>query len=151
MARTQGWLLAFTESGHLHFIPVLDVPEGARASRGQSIYGLTQAERSDVIVTMLPADDLTSEHFVVFLTKNGLMKRTKLSEFANPRAGGVIAAGLKKGDRIMDVRISDGEGEVMIGGRRGGGRFLNGLSLRCLKTSSFVILPPFPVPLLNVM
>ena len=114
VARTQGWLLAFTESGHLHFLPVLDVPEGGRASRGQSIYGLTQADRSDPIVTMLAPDDLTAERFVVFLTKNGLMKRTRLSEFANPRIGGVIAAGLKEGDRIMDVRLSDGEGEVML-------------------------------------
>ena len=114
VARTQGWLLAFTENGHLHFLPVLDVPEGARASRGQSIYGLTPADRSDPIVTLLPADDLTAERFLVFLTRNGLMKRTKLSEFAHPRAGGVIAAGLKKGDRIMDVRLSDGDGEVML-------------------------------------
>ena len=114
VARTQGWLLAFTESGHLRFLPVLDVPEGGRATRGQSIYGLTQADRSDPIVTMLAPDDLTAERFVVFLTKNGLMKRTRLSEFANPRIGGVIAAGLKEGDHIMDVRLSDGEGEVML-------------------------------------
>ena len=114
VARTQGWLLAFTENGHLHFLPVLDVPEGARASRGQSIYGLTPADRDDAIVTLLPADDLTSERFVVFLTESGLMKRTKLSEFARPRVGGVIAAGLKKGDCLMDVRLSDGEGEVML-------------------------------------
>ena len=119
VARTQGWLLAFTENGHLHFLPVLDVPEGGRASRGQSIYGLTQVDRSDPIVTMLAPDDLTAERFVVFLTKNGLMKRTKLSEFANPRAGGVIAAGLKEGDRIMDVRLSDGDGEVMLISRDG--------------------------------
>jgi len=119
VARTQGWLLAFTENGHLHFLPVLDVPEGGRASRGQSIYGLTQVDRNDPIVTMLAPDDLTAERFVVFLTKNGLMKRTKLSEFANPRAGGVIAAGLKEGDRIMDVRLSDGEGEVMLISRDG--------------------------------
>ena len=114
VARTQSWLLAFTENGHLHFLPVLDVPEGGRASRGQSIYALTQADRSDAIVTMLAPDDLTVERFVVFLTKNGLMKRTKLSDFANPRSGGVIAAGLKAGDRIMDVRLSDGDGEVML-------------------------------------
>jgi len=67
----------------------------------------------------LAPDDLTAERFVVFLTKNGLMKRTKLSEFANPRAGGVIAAGLKKGDRIMDVRLSDGDGEVILISRDG--------------------------------
>ena len=114
VARTQSWLLAFTENGHLHFLPVLDVPEGGRASRGQSIYGLTQTDRGDAIVTILPADDLTAERFVVFLTKNGLMKRTKLSEFAHPRARGVIAAGLKEGDRIKDVRLSDGDGEVML-------------------------------------
>ena len=114
VARTQGWLLAFTENGHLHFLPVFEVPEGGRASRGQSVYGLTQADRSDAIVTILPTDDLTAERFVVFLTKNGLMKRTKLSEFAHPRAGGVIAAGLKSGDRVMDVRLSDGEGEIML-------------------------------------
>ena len=119
VARTQGWLLAFTENGHLHHLPVLDVPEGARASRGQSISGLTQADRVDPIVTMLPVDDLNSERFVVFLTRNGLMKRTKLSEFANPRAGGVIAAGLKEGDRIMDVLLSDGDGEVMLVTRGG--------------------------------
>jgi DNA gyrase subunit A len=107
-------LLAFTENGHLHFLPVLAVPEGGRASRGQSIYGLTQADRNDAVVAILPADDLSAERFVVFLTKHGLMKRTKLSEFANPRAGGVIAAGLKSGDRIMDVRLSDGEGEAML-------------------------------------
>lgn len=114
VARTQSWLLAFTENGHLHFLPVLDVPEGGRASRGQSIYALTRADRSDAVVTMLAPEDLTVERFVVFLTKNGLMKRTKLSDFTNPRSGGVIAAGLKAGDRIMDVRLSDGEGEVML-------------------------------------
>ncbi len=119
VARTQGWLLAFTEGGHLHFLPVLDVPEGGRASRGQSVYGLTAADRSDPIVAMLTADDLTADRFVVFLTENGLMKRTKLSEFANPRAGGVIAAGVKQGDRVMDVRLSDGEGEVMLITRAG--------------------------------
>ena len=114
LARTQGWLLAFTEKGHLHFLPVLDVPEGGRESRGQSLYGLTPADRSDAIVTLVPADDLTAERFLVFLSRSGLMKRTKLSEFSHPRAGGVIAAGLKKGDRILEVRLSEGDGEVML-------------------------------------
>ncbi|MEE2669493.1 MAG: DNA gyrase subunit A [Gemmatimonadota bacterium] len=114
VARTQGWLLAFTEAGHLHFVPVLNVPEGARASRGQSVYGLTTADRRDVVVTMLAVDDLSADRFVVFLTRDGLMKRTKLSDFSNPRTGGVIAAGLKEGDRVLDVRLSDGDSEVML-------------------------------------
>ncbi len=114
VARTQGWLLAFTEGGHVHFLPVLDVPEGGRASRGQSIYALTRADRSDAIVTMVAADDLSAEREVVFVSEKGVMKRTKLSEFGNPRAGGMIASGVKDGDRVLDVRLSDGTGEVML-------------------------------------
>ena len=114
VARTQGWLLAFTEGGHVHFLPVLDVPEGGRASRGQSIYALTRADRGDAIVTMVAADDLSAEREVVFVSAKGVMKRTKLSEFGNPRAGGMIASGVKDGDRVLDVRLSDGTGEVML-------------------------------------
>ena len=119
VARTQGWLLTFTERGHVHFLPVLDVPEGGRASRGQSVYALTQADRGDAIVTTLAADDLSAERFVVFISKKGVMKRTTLAEFANPRARGMIASGVKEGDRILDVRLSDGTGEVMLLTRAG--------------------------------
>jgi DNA gyrase subunit A len=115
VARTRGWILTFTEGGHAHFLPVLDVPEGGRASRGQSVYSLTQADREDRIVAMLPVDDLNApERYVTFLSEQGLIKRTKLSEFSNPRAGGVIASGLKKGDRITQVTISDGTGEILL-------------------------------------
>ena len=119
VARTRGWLLAFTEGGHVHFLPVLDVPEAGRASRGQSIYALTQTDRSDAIVAMLAADDLSAERFVVFISEKGVMKRTRLAEFGNPRAGGMIASGVKEGDRILDVRLSDGTGEVMLVTRAG--------------------------------
>ena len=114
VARTQGWLLAFTQGGQVHFIPVLDVPEGGRASRGQSIYALTGADRGDAIVTMLAADDLSADREVVFVSEGGVMKRTKLSEFGNPRSGGMIASGVQDGDGILDVRLSDGTGEVML-------------------------------------
>ena len=119
VARTQGWLLAFTERGHVHFLPVLDVPEGGRASRGQPIYALTRGDRGDAIVTMLAADDLSAERFVVFISEKGVMKRSRLAEFANTRAGGMIASGVKEGDRILDVRLSDGTGEVMLITRAG--------------------------------
>jgi DNA gyrase subunit A len=119
-ARTRGWILAFTEGGHAHFLSVLDVPESARASRGQSIYALLQAERSDRIVSLVPVDDLEEgEKVLVFLSGEGIMKRTALSDFSNPRAGGIIAAGVKDGDRILDVALSDGRSEVMILSRNG--------------------------------
>ena len=121
VARTQGWILALTENGHCHFLPVLDVPESARSSRGQSVYALLEgADRKDRIVSMLAVDALDAEErFLVFLSRKGIMKRTPLSEFSNPRAGGVIAAGVKEGDAIMDVVLSDGTAEVMLLARGG--------------------------------
>ncbi|HIC64284.1 MAG TPA: DNA gyrase subunit A [Gemmatimonadetes bacterium] len=121
VARTQGWILAFTENGQGYFLPVLDVPESARASRGQSVYSLLEgAERKDRIVAMIPIDDLSvaDRHFV-FLSKLGLVKRTSISEFSRPRIGGVKAAGLKKDDTILDVALSDGTAEVMLLSRSG--------------------------------
>jgi DNA gyrase subunit A len=121
VARTQGWILAFTEHGHCHFLPVLDVPESARASRGQSVYALLDgADRKDRIVSMIPVEDLSEEgRYLVFLSRHGIMKRTPISDFSNPRAGGVKAAGVKGGDAIMDVALSDGTAEVMLLSRGG--------------------------------
>ncbi len=119
VARTQGWLLVFTRAGHMFFLPVLDVPEGSRASRGQSLYALAQASRQDPIVSVLPVDDLGLDRSVVFLTRKGLMKRTSLSEFSKPRAGGIIASGVKSGDEIFRVGLSSGDAEVVVFSRSG--------------------------------
>jgi DNA gyrase subunit A len=121
VARTQGWILAFTENGQCHFLPVLDVPESARASRGQSVYSLLEgADRGDRIVSMLPVEDLSAaDRNLLFLSRKGVVKRTTVSEFSHPRSGGVKAAGVKKGDAIMDVALSDGGAEVMLLARGG--------------------------------
>jgi len=121
VARTQGWILTFTENGQGYFLPVFDVPESARASRGQSVYSLLEgAERKDRIVAMIPIDDLSvADRHLVFLSKLGLVKRTSISEFSRPRVGGVKAAGLKKDDTILDVALSDGTAEVMLLSRSG--------------------------------
>jgi DNA gyrase subunit A len=119
-ARTRGWILAFTAAGHCHFLPVLDLPESSRASRGQSAYSLLSgADRKDPIVAMLPVDDLAQDRVLVFVTRNGLVKRTPLAEFANPRSGGIIAMGVKEGDGVFDVVLSDGKAELMILTREG--------------------------------
>ena len=121
VARTRGSILAFTENGHCHFLPVLDVPESARASRGKSVYALLEgADRKDRIVSMIPIDDLNvPDRFLVFLSRKGVMKRTPVSDFSHPRSGGVRAAGVKAGDGIMDVVLSDGTADVMLLARGG--------------------------------
>ncbi|UCC24851.1 MAG: DNA gyrase subunit A, partial [Gemmatimonadales bacterium] len=121
VARTQGWILAFTEGGHCHFLQVLELPESGRASRGQSIYSLLPgADRKDRIVALVPVEDLEAEDRVlVFLSEGGQVKRTALGDFSNPRSAGVIAAGVQDGDRILNVVLSDGKAEVMLLSRDG--------------------------------
>ena len=119
-ARTRGWILAFTQGGLCHFLSVLDLPESGRASRGQSVYSIIPGgDRSDPVVAMLPVDDLGQDRLLVFVSSNGQVKRTQLSEFSNPRAGGVIAAGVKEGDGVLDVVFSDGAAELLILTREG--------------------------------
>ena len=121
VARTQGWILAFTERGQCHFLHVLDVPESARASRGQSVYTLLDgADRTDRIVSMIAIEDLSlQDHCLIFISKKGVMKRTQLGEFSHPRTGGVKASGVKPEDSIMDVALSDGTAEIMLLSRAG--------------------------------
>lgn len=119
LARTQGWLLAFTSRGQAHFLRVQDIPEGAPASRGKSIYGLLAIDKSDPIVATLPVDDLNDEKILIFVSRMGVMKRTRLSEFSNPRTGGIIATGVRKGDSVLDVALSGGDEEVMLLSRSG--------------------------------
>jgi len=119
-ARTRGWLLAFTEGGRMHHLSVADLPESARASRGQSIYALTHADRADRIVSLLPVEELDAEGLILlFTTRRGIVKRTLLSEFSNVRSGGLIAAGVKDGDGILEVVISDERSDVMLLTREG--------------------------------
>jgi DNA gyrase subunit A len=85
------------------------------------VYALLEgADRGDRIVSMIAVDDLAAENrFLVFLSRQGVMKRTPLEDFSNPRAGGIKAAGVKGGDSVMDVGLSDGTAEIMLLSRGG--------------------------------
>ena len=119
VARTQGWILAFTEGGHVHFLSVADVPESGLASRGQSLYSLTAGSRADPFTALLQVDSLTADGHVVFVTERGTVKRTRLSEFSNPRPAGLAASRVRPGDRIVTVMLSEGGADVMLATRHG--------------------------------
>ncbi|MCY4646316.1 MAG: DNA gyrase subunit A [Gammaproteobacteria bacterium] len=119
VARTQGWILAFTEGGHVHFLSVTGVPESGLASRGQSLYSLTKGSRADPFTALLQVDSLTAEGQVVFVTGRGTVKRTRLSEFSNPRPAGLAASRVRLGDRIVAVMLSEGGADIMLATRHG--------------------------------
>ena len=119
VARTQGWILAFTEGGHLYSVSVADVPEGGPASRGQSVYALTKGNRTDPLAALLQVDSMTPDGNLVFVTERGTVKRTRLSEFANRRTAGLAASRVRPGDRIVTVMLSEGGADIMLITRQG--------------------------------
>ena len=119
VARTRGWLLSFTISGRVHFLRVEDIPEGSRASRGKSLWALLGIDRRNPIVATRTIDDLEGDRYLAFATRLGLMKRTRLTEFANPRAGTLIASGIRAGDALLDVASTGGDAEFLLVTRGG--------------------------------
>ncbi|MDE2805261.1 MAG: DNA gyrase subunit A [Gemmatimonadota bacterium] len=119
VARTRGWLLAFTSNGKVYFLRVEEVPEGSRAARGKSIWALLGIDRRDAIVGIRPIDDLTEDRYVAFVTRGGLAKRTRLREYSNPKPAGIIAMRLRPDDIVLDVHDTSGDTEFLLVTRQG--------------------------------
>jgi len=119
VARTRGWLLAFTSKGKVYFLRVEEVPEGSRAARGKSIWALLGIDRRDPIIAVRPVDDLTDDRYLAFVTRAGLAKRTRLHEYSNPKPAGIIAIRLRQDDTVLDVHDTSGDTEFLLVTRQG--------------------------------
>jgi len=119
VARTRGWLLAFTSKGKVYFLRVEEVPEGSRAARGKSIWALLGIDRRDPIIAVRPVDDLTDDRYLAFVTRAGLAKRTRLHEYSNPMPAGIIAIRLRQDDTVLDVHDTSGDTEFLLVTRQG--------------------------------
>jgi DNA gyrase subunit A len=114
IASTHDVVLVITAGGQAYEVAVLDIPEGGRASRGRALSHLLGFEPRTAVAALLPVTSYDESVDLVFLTKQGLVKRTRLSEFANIRAGGIIAVNLRPGDELLDVRVSGGTNDVVL-------------------------------------
>jgi DNA gyrase subunit A len=120
IAGTHDVVLVISSAGQAYEIAVLDIPEGGRASRGRALSQLLGFETGSGVAALIPLSEYVDSADLVFLTRDGLVKRTRLSEFANIRAGGIIAIGLRPGDELLDVQISTGGHDIVLvtaGGR----------------------------------
>jgi DNA gyrase subunit A len=120
IASTHDVVLVITTGGQAYEIAVLDIPEGGRASRGRALNQLLGFDAGASIAALLPISSYDDASDLIFLSRHGLVKRTRLSEFANIRAGGIIAVNLRPGDELLDVRTSTGTDDVVLataGGR----------------------------------
>jgi len=121
VASTHAYVLAFTSRGRMHWIKVYDLPQLGPATRGKAIVNLLTLGPSERIVAMAATKDFPEDRYLVFATRNGLVKKTALSAYANVRSGGIIAINLEEGDSLLSVRITAGEDQIFIGTRQGMG------------------------------
>ncbi|HEY4229743.1 MAG TPA: DNA gyrase C-terminal beta-propeller domain-containing protein, partial [Thermoanaerobaculia bacterium] len=121
VASTHAYILAFTSRGRMHWIKVYDLPQLGPATRGKAIVNLLQLGPNERIVAMAATKDFPDERYLIFATKNGVVKKTALSAYSNVRSGGLIAINLEEGDSLLSVRITGGENQIFIGTRQGMG------------------------------
>ena len=119
VASTHSYVMVFSDRGRAYWLKVHEIPDVGPDGRGKAIANLVQLEAGHKIAAMLPVREFDDAHFVVMGTRRGTIKKTELSAFSNPRAGGIIAIGIEDDDAVMAVRLSDGESEVFIGSRQG--------------------------------
>ena len=113
IASAHSYILVFTESGRVHWLKVHRIPELSPASRGKAIVNLLQLESSEQVATTFAVRDFEAG-FLVFATENGTIKKTELQAFRHPRVGGIIAINIDEDDRLLGVRLTDGESDLML-------------------------------------
>ena len=112
-------MMFFTEMGRLYWLKVYEIPEGNKQSKGRAIQNMINLQKGDKVRTFINVKGLNDEeyvnsHYLIFATKNGLMKKTTLESYSHPRANGIIALGLREGDELIGVTLTDGESQMLI-------------------------------------
>jgi DNA gyrase subunit A len=115
IASTHHYVLFFSDKGKCYGLKVHEIPEGGRASRGRSIAHLLDKEQSEYITSFVSVKEFSEDQYVIMVTEQGLIKKSNLSLFGNPRKSGIIAVSLRRGDRLKDVRLTDGKHDIVIG------------------------------------
>lgn len=122
VASTHAYLLFFTNRGRLHWLKVHALPQLGRAAKGKAIVNVLRLAEGERVQTMLPVrsfDDIGEDECVVLCTRKGVVKKTALSAYSNPRRGGIIAVGLAEGDELIAAQRSNGENSVLVASESG--------------------------------
>lgn len=118
-ASTHDSLLFFTDAGKVYWLKVHEIPEASRAAKGKALVNLLALSGSEKVTAILPVDEFRDDRYIVMGTKQGIIKKTELSAFSNPRQGGIIALGLEPGDKLIEVQLTDGQREILLGTKQG--------------------------------
>ncbi|MCH7477405.1 MAG: DNA gyrase subunit A, partial [SAR324 cluster bacterium] len=119
VASTHDYLLIFTSFGKVYWKKVYEVPVAGRTGRGKAIVNLLPLEEGEMIRTYLSVSKFVADWYVIIATANGILKKTELLAFANPRTAGVRAINIDEGDRLVDVALTDGNQEIFLATKKG--------------------------------
>ncbi len=118
-ASTHDSLLFFTDAGRVYWLKVHEIPDVGRASKGKAIVNLFSLGEGEKVTATLPVKTFGDDQYVVMATRKGIIKKTELSAYSNPRQGGIIALTLDDEDKLIGVEITDGHREILLGTRMG--------------------------------
>jgi DNA gyrase subunit A len=111
--------MIFSDRGRAYWLKVHEIPDVGPGGKGKAIANLVSMEEGERIAALLAVMEFDETRYVVMGTQRGIVKKTALSAFSNPRAGGIIAMGVEDGDAVIAVQVTDGSAEVFIGTRNG--------------------------------
>ena len=113
IASAHSYILVFTESGRVHWLKVHRIPELSPASKGKAIVNLLELAADEKVATTFAVRDF-EEGYLVFATETGIVKKTELRAFRHPRVGGIIAINIDEGNRLLGVRLTGGESDILL-------------------------------------
>jgi len=119
IANTHNYMLFFTDRGKCFWLKVYDIPQGGRATRGRAVVNLIGCEPGEKVKAFVSVKEFDSDHYIVMATKNGIVKKTVLSAYGNPRKGGIYAIQIREGDELIEARITNGEYDILLGTHEG--------------------------------
>ena len=119
VANTHDYMMFFTSKGRCHWLKVYEIPEAARTAKGKAIVNLIKLEEGEKIAAYVSVKEFKDDQFLLMVTQDGLVKRTGLSLFSNPRSGGIIAIGLNDKDALIETKLCRIEDQVFIATRDG--------------------------------
>ena len=119
VATTHSYLLLFTNLGRVHWLKVHEVPQLGRAAKGKALVNFLQVQPGETVTAMIPIRQFEVDKHLLMATRRGVVKKTELSAYANPRAGGIIGLTLDEEDELIAVRLTGGRDEVFLATRQG--------------------------------
>src|SRR5881409_3064819 len=119
IASTHDYVMFFTQQGQCYWLKVHEIPQAARAARAKPILSCIAMKPDERLASLVPVREFSEDQYLLFATKNGVVKKTRLSEFGNPRSVGIRAINIEKGDELIDVQVTDGRNDIVLATRHG--------------------------------